>query len=686
MKKYIQKLFVGSLMAGTLLVSSCASDYLDTAPTDSTGSADAIGTTDNAIKALNGIAKLMSTQHYYFGQGFAGENNIIAHYENYPSENYLYNLYASGWSPIHNQEFHTRTNSIYDAYAWYYYYSIVGNANTILANIDNAEGTESEKQFIKASALTFRAYAFEKLVHYYCWRWQDSNNGASQGLILRLDESTNGMPYSTLAETYTQIYKDLDEAISLYGESGMNRKEGDVWMPNVNVAHAIYARAALTKQDYAKALSEAKLAREGYPLMNNTEYYAGFCNPTGEWIMGSFGGSQENNWYWSYGVQFACNGYYASTQQTGAGAIGRELINRIPNNDARKALFLTEDKFPGYNFNDGSVMDLTYGILGMGEKEKEADALWDEAAAYCKKMAVSGLTAPYEAGYMYLGGQLKFYVFDTPGVGYLPFIRSSEMVLIEAEANYFLNNEAAAQAALVELNATSGRNAAIGRELINRIPNNDARKALFLTEDKFPGYNFNDGSVMDLTYGILGMGEKEKEADALWDEAAAYCKKMAVSGLTAPYEAGYMYLGGQLKFYVFDTPGVGYLPFIRSSEMVLIEAEANYFLNNEAAAQAALVELNATSGRNAEYTCNKTGDALWNEIMDYRELELWGEGFAWSDYKRWNRDVIRNGFDKGGNAHISIATTIPASGANKWTWDVPLNETDYNDELKVSGN
>lgn len=90
MKKYIQKLFVGSLMAGTLLVSSCASDYLDTAPTDSTGSADAIGTTDNAIKALNGIAKLMSTQHYYFGQGFAGENNIIAHYENYPSENYLY--------------------------------------------------------------------------------------------------------------------------------------------------------------------------------------------------------------------------------------------------------------------------------------------------------------------------------------------------------------------------------------------------------------------------------------------------------------------------------------------------------------------------------------------------------------------------------------------------------------------
>lgn len=547
MKKIINKLFAGSLLAGMMLVSSCAGDYLDTAPTDSTGATDAVGTTANAMKALNGIAKIMTTQHSYFGGGFAGENNIMIQYESYPSENYNYNYYASGWSPIFNQEFHTRTNSIYDAYAWYYYYTIAGNANTILANIDNAEGTEAERNFVKASALTFRAYAFEKLVHYYCWRWQDSNNGASQGIVLRLDESTGGQGYATLAETYAQIYKDLDEAIMLFEQSGMDRNASQVWMPNINVAHAIYARAALTKQDYTKALTEAKLARQNYPLMSNAEYHAGFCNPTSEWISGSFGSAQENNWYWSYGTQYACNGYYANAAGAANGA--------------------------------GSI----------------------------------------------------------------------------------------------------------GRELINRIPNNDARKALFLTEDKFPGYNFNDGSAMDLGYGILGMGDDEKKADALWEEAAAYCQKMAVSGLEAPYQAGYMYLGGQLKFYVFDTPGVSYLPFIRSSEMVLVEAEANYFLNDETAARAALVELNATSGRNPEYTCDKSGEALWNEIMDYRELELWGEGFAWSDYKRWNRDIVRHSFAEGGNAHISVAKTIPASGVNKWTWDVPLNETDYNDELNLGG-
>lgn len=536
MKNYLNKLLIGGLLVSmSLATSSCGDDYLNTAPTDSTGSGDAIGTTTNAVKALNGIAKLMTTQHYYFGQGFAGENNIIAHYENYPSQNYLFNYYASGWTPIHNQQFHNRTNSIYDAYAWYYYYTIIGNANTIIANIDAAMGTDEEKKFIKASALTFRAFAFEKLVHYYCWRWQDSNNGASQGLVLRLDESTGSLPYSTLAETYVQIYKDLDDAITLFAESGQDRGAGEVWIPNVNVAHAVYARAALTKQDYSKAISEAKLARDGYPLMNNAEYQSGFCKPTSEWIFGCYGDAQENNWYWSYGTQFSCNGYYASNQPTGAGAIGRELINRIPDKDARKALFLTEDKFPGYDLTKDDILQQAYGI-------------------------------------------------------------------------------------------------------------------------------YRD--------------------DKLVEEVYSYMAKMTPSGLAEPYQSGYTYLGGQIKFWVFDTPGVSYLPFIRSSEMVLIEAEANYFLNDISAAQASLIELNATSGRNPDYTCTKTGQDLWNEIMDYREVELWGEGFAWSDYKRWNRAVVRTSIADGGNAHASIAITIPADGANKWTWDVPLNETDYNDELK----
>lgn len=535
MKNYINKIFGCAILASATLLASCGSDYLETKPTASVSSTEAVATTDMAYKALNGIARCQTTQHYAFSQGFAGENAIMRLYENLPSQNYNYNYYASGWAPIHNQTFHNRTSTIYDGYAWYYYYQLIGQANRIIAHIDAATGSDEDKKFIKASALSFRAYSYEKLIHYYCYRWQDSKNGASQGVVLRLDESTGDAPFATLAETVAQIYKDCQEAITLFGESGIDRPASEVWIPNVNVAHAVYARAALFSQDYQTAVDQAKLAKQGYPLMSNDSYAAGFCEPTSEWIMGSYGDDSENNFYWSYGTQGACNGYYATADgnPTGAGTIGHELISRIPNNDARKQNFLTEDKFPNLDLSKESKYYYTFGILGM----------------------------------------------------------------------------------------------------------------------------------MD---------------DNIYEQADSIVKAHQAKGLTTPYQAGFYYLDANLKFYVKAQPGVGYVPFIRSSEMVLIEAEANYFLGKTAEAQAALVELNATSGRNPEYTCTKTGEELLSEIQDYRCLELWGEGFEWSDFKRWNKAVVRKSFAEGGNAHQSVAITIKPEDGNKWTWGVPQNETDYN--------
>lgn len=535
MKNYINKIFGCAILASATLLASCGSDYLETKPTASVSSTEAVATTDMAYKALNGIARCQTTQHYAFTQGFAGENAIMRLYENLPSQNYNYNYYASGWAPIHNQTFHNRTSTIYDGYAWYYYYQLIGQANRIIAHIDAATGSDEDKKIIKASALSFRAYSYEKLIHYYCYRWQDSNNGASQGVVLRLDESTGDAPFATLAETVAQIYKDCQEAITLFGESGIDRPASEVWIPNVNVAHAVYARAALFSQDYQTAVDQAKLAKQGYPLMSNDSYAAGFCEPTSEWIMGSYGDDSENNFYWSYGTQGACNGYYATADgnPTGAGTIGHELISRIPNNDARKQNFLTEDKFPNLDLSKESKYYYTFGILGM----------------------------------------------------------------------------------------------------------------------------------MD---------------DNIYEQADSIVKAHQAKGLTTPYQAGFYYLDANLKFYVKAQPGVGYVPFIRSSEMVLIEAEANYFLGKTAEAQAALVELNATSGRNPEYTCTKTGEELLSEIQDYRCLELWGEGFEWSDFKRWNKAVVRKTFEEGGNAHPSVAITINPEDGNKWTWGVPQNETNYN--------
>ena len=531
-----KNILIAGLVASTALaMTSCGSDYLETSPSESVSTGQAVGSTTNAYKALNGIAKTMSTQQYAWSQGCAGEDRIISIYENYPSQDYIYNYYAAGWGPIMNIQYNTRNNTAYAAYPWYYYYTIIGQANSIICNIDNATGPESEKNFDKASALTYRAYGYEKLLHYYCPRWKESGNGSAEGLPLRVDESTGDLAPSTMAEVYQQIYKDCEEAITLFQSSDFNRSNSEIWIANENVAHAVYARAALTREDYSTALAQAKLARQGYPLMSNAEYQSGFCKPTSEWIFGSYGDATENLWYWSYGTQYSCNGYYANNTPCGGGAMYKGLYDQIPNNDARKALFITEDKFPEFDIYDKANVNQTLAYVS-------GDDMWNAVYSY-----------------------------------------------------------------------------------INR----------------------------------------------LWASSGA-------SSMAMPYQYGYFYLGGQMKFYVFDTPGVGYLPFIRSSEMVLIEAEANYFLGNASAAQASLVELNATSGRNPEYTCTLTGDALWNEIMNYRCFELWGEGFGYSDYKRWGRAISRKTLANGGNAHAAIAIDIPASASNSWIWAVPQYETDYN--------
>ncbi len=544
-------------VAFALSLSSCGSDYLDTNPTDSNDKEATFSSIEGAYTALNGIAKSMNTQQNYFGSGFCGENAIIRLYEDMPSQNWNYNAYAAGWSPLHNQSFHGRTSSIYDAYAWFYYYQLIGQANSIIAKIDNigTASNQSDRDFIKASALTFRAYAFEKLVHYYCYRWQDSNDGASQGLVLRTDESTGDYPISTLAETYKQIYADCDDALALFASSSHKRASKEVYLADANVAHAVKARAALTKQDYATALSEAKLARKGYPLMTNIEYGAGFYEQNQEWIFGSYNDEQEQNWYWTFQTQEACNGNTASTTTNGTATIGNELINRIPNNDYRKKLFLTQDKLE---------------------------------AALAKK-----------------GKSFKY-----------------------------------------------------------------------------------DATCINMTYGYLGWDVENNEFvitnQDVYDVADSIVKSFGTKGAGAAYPGGYYYIDAQFKFWAKAMPGVGGLPFIRSSEMLLIEAEANYFLGNTADAQANLVELNATSGRNPEYTCSKTGDDLFNEIKDYREVELWGEGFAWSDYKRWNIPVVRHSFKEGGNAHSTVAKTIPTDYGFNWTWQIPKAETDYNSFKKAN--
>ena len=435
-------IFICSL-AVVFLLGACAEDYLDTKPTADTATSTVFETTENAALAINGLSKMM-TQQYLSSQGFNGEGTIKMYFGNYPGNHFYVNL--SGWQNIINANYHDNTSSKYDYYPWYYYYKLIGNANSVIAYIDDATGTDADRQFIKAQALTFRAYSFFMLSQLYSKRWMDSQNGATDGIILRTDLSTGDIPVSTLAETYQRIYDDLDEAISLYTASGNERESN--YDPDVNVAYAIYARAAITRQDYQTAASMAAKARNGYPLMSNDDYKAGFYTPTSEWIWSSYGASDETLYYYSYFAYIAYNSN-ASNARNYPKCMSKELYEQIPATDLRKDLFL-------------DPLDYSYS------------STTGQAGSDLKALAFEKYPDLYSTAKAFAYMQFKIKAEDLPGVGNLNHFRSSEMYLIEAEAAYFSNDEEAAQDALNALTRNSGRDPeyncnATGTDLLNEI-------------------------------------------------------------------------------------------------------------------------------------------------------------------------------------------------------------------------
>ena len=500
------------------LAASCSKDYMQTMPESAVAPATIFASTQSVELAINGMCKMMTTQ-YLSVQGLNGEGTIKTWYGNFGND--LQRSNQTGWAALWNHTMNESVNSTYLVYPWYYYYKIIGNANQVIENIDEADGPEAERQFYKAQALVFRAHAYTMLMQLYAYRWADSNNGASKGVALRLttkpttEDGKFDLALSTQSECYEQIYKDCDEAISLFQSSGIDRGASEFYKPNINVAYAVKTRAALTREDWATAAACAPKAREGHPLMSKAEYMdGGFSDENNEWIWGVYEASDQTIYYYSFFAYQASNAS-SSMQRNYPLAISKELYDQIPLTDVRRKMWL--------------------------EPTEEEWAACDAA------------------------------------------------------------NKAAA--------------------------------------------------------GLSNRAKKE------------FANKL--------YSTSTIYAYMQFKFLCTFTPGGGSFNIYRSAEMILSEAEALCHIGGQdAKVQSLLKELN--KNLDPQYTCTKTGADLLKEVKLYRRIDLWGEGFDWYDYKRWNEPIVRKTKAQGGSFQSAFAVTINVGDGNKWTWRIPKNETDYN--------
>jgi hypothetical protein len=126
----------------------------------------------------------------------------------------------------------------------------------------------------------------------------------------------------------------------------------------------------------------------------------------------------------------------------------------------------------------------------------------------------------------------------------------------------------------------------------------------------------------------------------------------------------------------------GDVVYMRAAEMYLIEAEAYARMGGQdAAAQTALNTLRQNRETvPANYVAStKTGQALIDEILLNRRLELWGEGFRFTDLKRLNLPLNRTG----SNHTVSLCIeTIIAAGDVRWEWLIPKQELDANKQIQ----
>ncbi len=459
----MKKTYILFISLFALLLCGCSKDYLNTAPTSSISGSAIFESADNMKMAINGLNRLLRKQ-WFGSQGWNGQGTTMLYYGEYPGDELT--VYLTGWTNTICGKYHDSATSTYDYHPWHVYYMIIGNANSIIENVDKASGLQTDLDYIHAQALTYRAYAYYYLSQLYGRRWVDAGAPESKAVVLRLDTSTGDQPLCTLSELYAQIYADLDEAISLYNKS-YDRKSTDVM--GKDVAYAIYSRIALAKQDWAKAYEMAKtvIDSKGYSLMSVDEYRKGFCHANNEWIWYLVGNEQEDLYYYSFAAYMGWN-VQASQCRTYPKCISKQIYTQIPTTDIRKKMFLDPDN-PYYGEAPAEPKKISYTAAS---GKISASASVDLAYQYAKDADMlnghAGFPLTTFTPYIYM--QFKFGK-DSKVVGTaitdVPLMRLSEMYLNAAEAACMQGNVPEAKKLMTELVKNTKRDTEYNNDAIS---------------------------------------------------------------------------------------------------------------------------------------------------------------------------------------------------------------------------
>lgn len=336
----MKKLIYASVLSLALGFTSCSKDYLETSPTDSVDAGTLLKTVQGAQVAMDGIYRMLyiadwTTANTAQNFGITATNL----YTSLMAEDLLQDAQGSGWFYFdYKMDVRSRfTSTAWRSYAtWNFYYTLVSNANYIIAAESRLTGDPKAIQNVVAQAYTMRAYAYFQLIQSFQQTY--IGHQSSPGVPVYTEPTTAntvGKGRGTVEEVYTQINEDLEKAISLFkGDKGLQKHKSHL---DYYMANAIKANVSLVQNKWADAENFATeaLNKGGLAMISGDDLYSGFNSVKLKDVMWGAEIIADQSTVWSsfFSHMDASAGQYATTSRK---CIYNWLYNQIPSTDARK--------------------------------------------------------------------------------------------------------------------------------------------------------------------------------------------------------------------------------------------------------------------------------------------------------------------------------------------------------------
>lgn len=280
-----------------------------------------------------------------------------------------------------------------DTFIWDRYYSFLGPINLIISGVRKAEGTDEElRNYVLGEALTWRAFAYYKLLQYYS-PYQNDKLGIPIYLTPEADIGHAMPERATQSEVFNQILGDCQEALEIMKKTPSNNWNC-AWRGDFvhGMMASIYTWKALSaakeNTDWQKAEAHATAAMQGRNLTNSSEVLRKMFDSKGITPTSYFESSEFSFRIMDGTNKYVCN-FIDAYYDGGAVANGRanaEYYSKFSDNDIRKEVYFTPD---------GSRSD-KYNLLG--ERSGGCIILFRLAEMYLiKAEALARMGKPEEA-------------------------------------------------------------------------------------------------------------------------------------------------------------------------------------------------------------------------------------------------------------------------------------------------